>query len=450
MGGFVLVDKEAPDARFPISVEEVIQLLEDKQIPPDGVGLLQHLRQEDIEDRSKANSFAKGLACVQFVWLGLQCSARAAQHLPFTLLELVTVAEAIVTIGTYIMWWNKPFDVTSTTELHISSASTLASSICHPVKFRYNHYHLWGPIGPVDASVHRIRNGFRIASDPEDWIQGQENTNESHSIIASHSSPVISNDGRPSQEGVSENPDVLDVLLLDQRAMMTPANRQHQPQSMEEHDIDRSTIPLQTLSMFGTSTAVEKSIPALTKEEQMDTEAHPSTPPVSNLFRRREASSVSGTPNQDQNIGTESQSSRGTPSEPVSFRHGLLQDWKGTFEVTAPFFEAGFLAVGFGALHTAAWNFNFPTLVERNLWRISSLILATSLPIYFLCWIFIMASEEKDSPQKPAILRWIAILIGGVYILARIYTLAECLVSLRRQPLRVYETTKWTLYFPHF
>lgn len=71
MGGFVLVDKEAPDAHFPISVEEVIQLLEDKQIPPDGVGLLQHLRQEDIEDRSKANSFAKGLACVQFVWLGL-------------------------------------------------------------------------------------------------------------------------------------------------------------------------------------------------------------------------------------------------------------------------------------------------------------------------------------------------------------------------------------------
>ncbi|PMD61922.1 uncharacterized protein K444DRAFT_718456, partial [Hyaloscypha bicolor E] len=303
MGGFVLVDKEAPDARFPISVEEVIQLLEDKQIPPDGVGLLQHLRQEDIEDRSKANSFAKGLACVQFVCLGLQCSARAAQHLPFTLLELVTVAEAIVTIGTYIMWWNKPFDVTSTIELHISSASTLASSICNP----------------------------------------------SHSIIASHSSPVISNDGRPSQEGVSENPDVLDVLPLDQRAMMTPANRQHQPQSMEEHDID-----------------------------------------------------------------------------------------------------PGFLAVGFGALHTAAWNFNFPTLVERNLWRISSLILATSLPIYFLCWIFIMASEEKDSPQKPAILRWIAILIGGVYILARIYTLAECLVSLRRQPLRVYETTKWTLYFPHF
>lgn len=219
---------------------------------------------------------------------------------------------------------------------------------------------------------------------------------------------------------------------------------------MEEHDIDCSTIPLQTLYMFGTATAAEKSIPALTKEEQIDTEAHPSTPPVSNLFRRREASSVSGTPNQDQNIGTESQSSRGTPSEPVSFRHGLLQDWKGTFEVTAPFFEAGFLAIGFGALHTAAWKFNFPTLVERNLWRISSLILATSLPIYFLCWIFIMASEEKDSPQNPAILRWIAILIGGVYILARIYTLVEWLVSLRRQPLRVYETTKWTLYFPHF
>jgi len=443
MGGFVLVDKEYPEARFPISVEEVIQLLKDKKLPLDCVELLQNLDREEIDDRSKANSLAKGLACVQLVWLALQCTARAAQHLPFTLLELVTVAEAVITIGTYLMWWNKPLDVTSTIDLRISGASTLASSICNPVNFRYNHYQLWGAFIAIDSSVHRIRNGFRIAGDPENGHRPEGNANESLSVIESPHSPNIFIDRGPAQERVSENFDALDVRPDNQLAMMTSANLPHQTETTQGHDIESSETHLQELFISDKLNVVENSPPTETKATEVPASESQDPNPIPSA----QAASVPATPNQDQSVRTETQSSLGTP---VGSIHNISQDWRVTIEVTAPFFEASFLAVGFGGLHAAAWNFYFPTIIERKLWRISSLILVISLPAYFLCYLFIRLSSGDDSPQRRAAKRVVAILISWIYVLARTFTLAECLVSLRKQPVGVYEAVEWTLLFPHF
>jgi hypothetical protein len=419
MGGFVLVDKEDPEARFPISIEDIIQLLHSKLLPPECVEVLRALRKEEIEDRSKANSFAKALACIQFVWLGLQCSARAAQNLAFTLIELVTVAEAIITIATYIMWWNKPLDVASTTELHITTASTLASATLDPTTFRYNHYELWGPIVPVGTYIHRIRNGFRITSDPE-HIAADEHTNESLSANESHYGPFVLNDvPRASASQIAGSPG---VQQQDQQPTMTPADRTHH---QEADDMDISSIPLHTLSTTRKSSTRGNSI----SDEDISNIPHAFGGTWHRRATRRSASR-----------------SNYYSRRPRAF----LEGFRGAFKTTAPFFEASFIAIGFGALHTAAWNFNFPTLIERNLWRISSVVLAISLPLYFLCWIFIKASVGDDAPKHPVELRACVVLICSVYVVARTYTLAESFASLRKQPIGVYEGTKWTLYLPHF
>lgn len=38
----------------------------------------------------------------------------------------------------------------------------------------------------------------------------------------------------------------------------------------------------------------------------------------------------------------------------------------------------------FGAIHTAAWNFDFPTPIERTLWRIASVLSTALLPVMYL------------------------------------------------------------------
>jgi hypothetical protein len=38
----------------------------------------------------------------------------------------------------------------------------------------------------------------------------------------------------------------------------------------------------------------------------------------------------------------------------------------------------------FGGLHCAAWNFPFPTLTEKWMWRVSSVVVATIIPLVWL------------------------------------------------------------------
>ena len=69
------------------------------------------ITEEEIEDRSKADGLAKGIAVLQTTWFIAQCSSRTAQGLIITEVELITVAFAALNGILYFLWWNKPFDV---------------------------------------------------------------------------------------------------------------------------------------------------------------------------------------------------------------------------------------------------------------------------------------------------------------------------------------------------
>ena len=66
---------------------------------------------KSIDDKNKADLFAKVLVCVQALWMVLQCTARVSSELPVTLLEGHTIAHVICALCMYVFWWNKPSDV---------------------------------------------------------------------------------------------------------------------------------------------------------------------------------------------------------------------------------------------------------------------------------------------------------------------------------------------------
>lgn len=118
MGGFVYDTSDLPDneqflpgnrTRVTLAPDAVIYIA---RLCP---WLLPDISEESIQDKSKANSLAKGVVCVQAFWFILQTIFRLADGLPISLLELSTAAHSLCALLVYALWWRKPLDVESPT-----------------------------------------------------------------------------------------------------------------------------------------------------------------------------------------------------------------------------------------------------------------------------------------------------------------------------------------------
>ena len=74
-------------------------------------GLLPFLSEDEIWDKSKANSLAKAIVCIQAVWFCAQVIGRLAERMPISLLELNTFAHALCALLVYLLWWDKRLDI---------------------------------------------------------------------------------------------------------------------------------------------------------------------------------------------------------------------------------------------------------------------------------------------------------------------------------------------------
>lgn len=67
--------------------------------------LIPQLSQETIKDHRMADGIAKAILAIQTLWFCANCSARLAQSLPLSLLEITTLSHAFCTIFSYVVWW---------------------------------------------------------------------------------------------------------------------------------------------------------------------------------------------------------------------------------------------------------------------------------------------------------------------------------------------------------
>lgn len=158
------------------------------------------------------------------------------------------------------------------------------------------------------------------------------------------------------------------------------------------------------------------------------------------------------------------------------------------------------VGLAYGGLHLAAWNYTFPSLVERRLWKISSLLTAGAFTIFsftvmigFLgnvVWERVnkkMISSERQAQELAmrttapgtgehleSAKKWgrftqwleksrqslifgamVCFCIGFVLaiipcILARLYLLIESFVAMRKLPEGSYNVVSWGGFMPHF
>jgi len=130
-------------------------------------------------------------------------------------------------------------------------------------------------------------------------------------------------------------------------------------------------------------------------------------------------------------------------------------------------------SVIFGAIHCVAWNFEFPTSVERLLWRISCLVtIIVPIPALFSSFIpmngfvrFVIRFVARCAGLDPAHIHGmqdftssgpltmlggsIMMLYGLTYTLARIFVVVEVFRGLFFLPPGAFQTIDWVAVIPH-
>jgi len=114
MGGFALHDTDESFLR--VLDKDTLEELDNA-----GEIVWPTITEKEIQDRSKADIFSKGIVLMQTTWFVVQCISRFATKLAVTELEVVTLAFAVLNGITYWLWWNKPSDVRCAVPVYLKS-----------------------------------------------------------------------------------------------------------------------------------------------------------------------------------------------------------------------------------------------------------------------------------------------------------------------------------------
>jgi hypothetical protein len=111
----------------------------------------------------------------------------------------------------------------------------------------------------------------------------------------------------------------------------------------------------------------------------------------------------------------------------------------------------------YGAIHYIVVNFDFPSAIERILWRIASIDIMVTMPLFFLLtWLgfFVARCFHDDYSDDADCCCSISYKLPGhiiliLYILCRLFIVVESFISLRHLPIGVFWTPSWIQMIPH-
>ncbi|KAL8898461.1 MAG: hypothetical protein Q9192_002079 [Flavoplaca navasiana] len=132
--------------------------------------------------------------------------------------------------------------------------------------------------------------------------------------------------------------------------------------------------------------------------------------------------------------------------------------------------------MAFCGLHFVAWDFSFPSHLERDLWRAASIAISACAFIFWVCETYQdghrlgrwerwyaklfhgdrdgrINTMEKTRRNRRFIPVWEVILmtpVTVVYTVARTYIVVEVFLSQRSLPVGAFDTVQWSEFVPHF
>lgn len=399
-------------------------------------GLIPDIAEKDIKDKSKADSLAKFIVCLQALWFCVQCITRVSQQKAISLLELNTFAHAFCALLIYALWWNKPQDIEEPTLLQgqkewemcaflcmnsetkpgrntrteVQGGPEFGTRVCPPMVIQ------WAP----DARNEPAPASNRILNPGTDSISPEED----------HYYRIAPGEGPGITLGYS---DVLYGFQSVKRGGHYRFQSSHSGLWIEWPRVKR-------LELYSNATKSFKTGEDFLPEEKAVCDCMPNWP----LNKRIEEC----TPLKQWDIAPGTKwVVRSNEDRTNSILLGLVL--------------AGFL---YGGLHLLAWKVPFASRAERILWRFSGILISSAgvgfagLKGYYYGGLDLLAKLGDNLFGKLGeILFGIGVVILGLcvfamcmgYVLARTFIVVECFLQLSRLPPSAYETLEWSVYFPH-
>ncbi|KAF8649021.1 hypothetical protein AX16_006063 [Volvariella volvacea WC 439] len=132
---------------------------------------------------------------------------------------------------------------------------------------------------------------------------------------------------------------------------------------------------------------------------------------------------------------------------------GPLSNAEGTLMILL----SSLVGVLFGGIHLIGWNFQFPTSIEQDLWRISSIIVTVEPALLFVLFTLQWLHDLNYSGWFGTLVHHtgvtvliVSMFVGPViYTVARIALLVLPLFALRDLPPSAFRNVQWSAYLPH-
>ena len=130
-----------------------------------------------------------------------------------------------------------------------------------------------------------------------------------------------------------------------------------------------------------------------------------------------------------------------------NFRHMAVKGFSKPITVTIS-------PILYGVVHFLAWSNQFPTPLERLLWRVSSLVVTCSGLVEVI--IFILDSLIQDRHGTvPSMIEWLAsvmffLVVPSAHVLASGFLIVESVRQLLFLDAAAYQLPSWSNYWPHF
>jgi hypothetical protein len=358
-------------------------------------GQLPRLSIRSIADKSKADPLKKAIVCMQAVWYLAQYIGRLQSHLPVTLLELNTLGHALCALLIYLFWWSKPLDIKEPIVL----SGDWVESICA---------YMWmgSTIGLKD-----LKGSPYLAYIRRDY------KSELRSL---QSDPSFARNAPDQRIGSA-----VDTKLWQENQKI--ANTSFRIAARSSPDYLNEALPLlhpEDVQRLGLASAAINRFPA-----------------VSHHLRSHQ-------PDGELVVKTASTNWPGDDLLPTGEGNDDMLLYCGIILASATY----------GGLHATAWNEFFPTWQERLLWRISSVIVATTavavVALFILGSIIMDRTGIFSGPVGKSVRHNIVDPVFGClvtlcYVCSRIFLVVEAFISLREVPIEVYKTPLWSQLLPH-
>lgn len=400
-------------------------------------GHLPDIRKEDIVDKSKSDSIAKSVVCLQAGWMIVQILGRLALGLPITLLEINTLGHILCALIIYLLWWHKPQTISEPTRLSGPWVKSL-----------YAYMYVSSKID--DAGSHYYGKFRRKQPKPELL-----------NLLFVPSCKALKL--TLADLGIESSTDILDNTYA-QPILRHGPNRLNVDEVASSRNSTKYSVQLKKNMKFendslGTQTDIETSLsPSSSQLRRWDlaAEAVSQYPAIRSKFnvRRNNAADVEMTiwlePSENKMEDLITSHVGNWPSA------GLLRGIGGLIMGMILWFAS----VAYGGVHATAWNGHFPSEVELWSWRFSSIYVIFSGLLWLLINMLAQIFKQIDRFWDRIVARqesrisyaWLGVLcfIGGLtYVLARVFLVVEAFISIRQLPRAAYDTPDWTRLVPH-